>query len=150
MGLVVVFQVETQRFGLPLHVVERVVRAVELTALPNAPALVLGVINIQGRIIPVVDVRRRLQLPGRSAANLGDQLLIARSAARPLALIVDSVATVTEYDETDFIAAATLVPGLEYLSGIVRLPDGIILVQDLDQFLSLHEAQTLDRALGDV
>ena len=148
MGQVVVFQVEARRFGLPLAVVERVVRAVELTDLPNAPDIVLGVINVQGRIIPVVDLRRRLRLPPR-ANILADQLLIARTEARPLALMVDGVATVAEYDPTDFTEAAAVAPGLDYLAGLVRLPDGILLVHDLEQFLSLQEARALDEALGD-
>src|SRR4051812_45101682 len=123
MGLVIVFELEAQRLGLRLETVERVVRVVELTALPNAPAIVLGVVNVQGRIIPVVDLRKKLRLSPR-AIQLTDQLLIARGAARPLALIVDAVAAVTSYDEADFTAASAIVPGLEFLAGIVKLPDG--------------------------
>jgi purine-binding chemotaxis protein CheW len=149
MGLVVVFQVESRRFGLPLEAVERVVRAVEITALPRAPAVVLGVINVQGHIVPVVDVRARLHLPLRSGIGLADQLLIARTQTRVLALIVDGTTTVAEYSAADFTGAAAIVPGLEYLSGVVVLPDGILLVQDLDRFLSLQETQALDEALGD-
>jgi purine-binding chemotaxis protein CheW len=146
MGLVVVFQLETQRFGLPLDSVERVVRTVEHTVLPNAPQIVLGVVNVQGRIIPVIDMRQRLRLPERRP-RLTDQLLIVNSTTRTLALVIDAVAAVTEFDAVDFTAADHIVPGLEFLAGVVKLNDDIILVHNLDQFLSLEEEQILDGAL---
>ena len=73
----VVFNMDEQRYALQLATVERVVRMVEVTLLPQAPKIVLGVINAQGRIIPVVDIRRRFRLPARDI-HLSDHLLIAR------------------------------------------------------------------------
>ena len=72
----VVFTMDEQRYALQLAAVERVVRMVEVTPLPQAPQIVLGVINAQGRIIPVVDIRRRFRLPARDI-RLSDHLLIA-------------------------------------------------------------------------
>jgi purine-binding chemotaxis protein CheW len=61
----VVFALDEQRYALRLTAVERIVRAVEVTPLPKAPQIVLGVIDAQGRIIPVVDVRQRFRLTER-------------------------------------------------------------------------------------
>ena len=60
-----VFTLDRQRYALPLSVVERVVRMIEITPVPHTPDIVLGVINAQGRVIPVVDIRRRFRLPTR-------------------------------------------------------------------------------------
>jgi purine-binding chemotaxis protein CheW len=62
----VVFTLGQQRYGLPLSSVERAARIVEITPLPNAPEIVLGVINVQGRLMPVVNLRHRFRLPERA------------------------------------------------------------------------------------
>ena len=62
----IVFGFGEQRYGLPLSSIEHPARIVEITPSPNAPAIVLGVINVQGRLIPVVNVRRRFCLPARA------------------------------------------------------------------------------------
>ncbi len=74
----VVFGLDEHSFALRLSAVVRVVRAVEVTPLPRAPEIVLGVINVQGRITPVFDVRKRFRLPAREI-SLSDQFIIARA-----------------------------------------------------------------------
>ncbi len=73
---VVALMLDDIRYALPLTSVEQVVRAVEVTPLPDAPDIIMGVINVHGRVVPVVDIRRRFRLPAR-ALSAGDQLVIA-------------------------------------------------------------------------
>lgn len=145
MSSVVVFALEGQRIGLPLDSVERVIRMVEVAPLPRVPQIIRGIVNLQGRIIPVVDTRKRFGIPEREI-ELSDQLLVARTSRRTLAMWVDAVTGVIECDAQDFVTAETVVPGMEYVKGIVKLRDGMILVHDLDTLLSLEEAQSLDDA----
>jgi purine-binding chemotaxis protein CheW len=147
MDQLVVFTLNDQRYGLPLSAVERVVRMVAVTLLPKAPQIVLGVVNVQGRVVPVVDLRRRFRLPERDFA-LADQLLIARTARRPVALAADAVTGVLEYSAREAVGAQDIVPGIEYVEGVVKLPDGLVLIHDLDKFLSLDEARALDEAIN--
>jgi purine-binding chemotaxis protein CheW len=126
--------------------VERVVRVVEVTPLPQAPDIVLGVVNVQGRVIPVVNPRRRFRLPERDIA-LTDQLVIAHTTRRPVALVVDAVTGVLEYSGREAVGARDIVPGMEYVEGVVKLADGLVLIHDLDRFLSLDEVTALDRAI---
>lgn len=149
MESVVIFEVAAQRFGLPLDSVERAVRIVEVTPLPRAPAVVAGVINVGGSVLPVIDVRRRFRLPQR-ASLLSDQLLVVDTPVRRLALWVDAVHGIVDYREQDFTAADSVVPGMEYLRGIARLADGLVLIQDLEQLLTLAEEQALVEAIDDV
>lgn len=146
-GQVVVFSLETRRLALPLGQVERATRSVAITDLPQAPSVVTGVIDLHGTVVPVIDLRQRLQLPPR-APTLNDQLLITRTPKRLYAALVDSVLDVLAYAPTDFVDAASIVPGLEYLQGVVHLPDGIILIHNFEQFLSLEENRILDEALN--
>jgi purine-binding chemotaxis protein CheW len=142
----VVFAMDEQRYALQLAAVERVVRMVEVTLLPQAPQIVLGVINAQGRIIPVVDIRRRFRLPARDI-RLSDHLLIARTARRTVALALDAVTGIVEGSAQAVITAEEILPGLEYVEGVIKLEDGLILIHDLDTLLSLEEEQTLAAAL---
>ena len=140
------FGLDGQDYAVNLAAVERIVHVVEVAPLPRAPEIVLGVINFSGRIIPVVDLRRRFRLPEKEA-GLYDYLMIARTSKRQLAFSVDRVTGVLEYPETEVTAANRIVPGLEYLAGVLKLKDGLIFIHDLESFLSLDEEKSLNRAL---
>jgi len=146
MTALVAFAIDGRSFALPLDRVERALRAVAVTPLPQAPAIVCGIVNIGGRIVPVINLRRRFGLVEREL-GLADQLLIAHSSSRLLAMVVDAVLGVVACEETDFVAVDSIVAGTSYLHGIVKSPDGMILIHDLDTFLSLDEARALDSAL---
>ena len=145
-GALVVFSLCDRRYGLRLSAVERVVRVVDVTPLPNAPEIILGVVNMQGRVIPVINVRRRFHLSEREIA-LTDQMVVARAARRTVALVVDSVSGVIEYSEREAVGAQDVLPNLQYVEGVIKLDEGLILIHDLDKFLSLEEETVLDRAL---
>ena len=147
MSPLLAFAIDQRSFALPLACVERAWRAVAVTALPQAPDIVLGVVNIGGRIVPVINLRRRFGLPEKDI-GLADQLLLVHSRQRPLAMVVDSVLDVVTCDERDFVPVDSIVSGTRYLRGIVKSPSGMILIHDLDSFLSLPEEQALDAALS--
>ncbi|MGB9092805.1 MAG: chemotaxis protein CheW [Gallionella sp.] len=141
----IVFSLDRQRYALPLHAVDRVVRMVAITPLPKAPDIVLGVVNLQGHVIPVIDIRRRFSLPEKKIA-LTDQLVVAHTLRRPVALVADAVHDVIGSAQ-GLIETENILPGLEYVEGVVKLTDGLILIHDLDRFLSLEEESSLDLAL---
>jgi len=143
----VVFTLDGHRYALSLSAVERAVHMVEITPLPKAPEIVLGAINLAGRIVPVLNIRKRFHLHERKP-GLGDQLLIARTPSRTVALAVDAVDSVVQRYPDEVIAPPTIVPGLEYLAGVVKLADGMLFIHDLDRFLSLEEEQALATAIG--
>lgn len=142
----VLFSLDGQGYALYLGAVERAIRAVEITPLPKAPEIVLGLVNVQGQILPVFDIRKRFRLPEREL-QLSDQVILARASRRRVALIVDVVRAVIEAPEQEMIAGPAVLPGLEYVQGVVKLRDGLILIHDLDKFLSLEEEKTLRAAL---
>jgi purine-binding chemotaxis protein CheW len=144
---IVCFTLETGRYALPLAAVERVVPVVELTPLPKGPEIVMGIVNLEGRVVPVVNVRRRFGHPDREV-QLSDQLIVARTSRRPVALLVDRVEDLIERAEHEIIQAPDVLPGLEYVRGIAKLADGLVLIHDLNTFLSLEEEQRLDEALA--
>ncbi len=146
MQQVVVWTLDAQRYALPFPVVERVVRAVEVTPLPDAPEIVCGVINVQGQVIPVVNMRRRFGLPQREVA-LTDQIVLAQTARRQIAFFVDAVNGLIEYAEQAEVSAENIAPGMGCISGVVKFADGMVLIHDLERLLSLDEEQSLGKAL---
>lgn len=142
----VVFSLDDQRYALQLSAVDRTVRMVEITPLPKAPEIVLGIITVNGSIVPVLDIRRRFGL-ARRKTKLNDHLLIARTAERTVALIVDIVHDVIERPGHEIVLPGTIVPGMEHVKGVVKLEDGVVFINDLDGFLSLEEARALESAL---
>lgn len=142
----VVFLLDERRYALPLSSVMRIVSAAEVTLIPNAPAIVLGAINLQGSVIPVLDVRQRFQLPRREI-GVTDQFLIAHTRCRSVALVIDEAQGLIERDVADVISSTLIAPGLEQFQGVLKLDDGLVLIHDLDKFLSLDEARALDDAM---
>lgn len=142
----IVFSLDEQMFAVRLAAIERVIRAVEVTPLPDAPKLVRGVINLLGEIIPVFDTRQRFGLAAREI-DLSNQILIARARTRHVALVVDTVKGVHAGAQEDMIAAEKIRPISEHITGVVKLADGLMLIHDLDKFLSLEEEKALDAAL---
>jgi purine-binding chemotaxis protein CheW len=141
-----VFTLDNARYALPLPIVERVIRAVELSPLPRAPQIVRGAIDAQGRILPVVDVRALFRLPAREM-DVGDRMIIAHTPKRAVALIVDCVVGISEVPEEKVVSAESALPFAKGLQGVAKLEDGLVLIYDLDRFLSLDEERLLDAAL---
>jgi purine-binding chemotaxis protein CheW len=142
----VVFAAAGLRFALPLAAAERVLRMVSVAPLPGAPGAVAGVVSVHGCPVPVLDIRRRLDLPLREY-GVSDHLFIARARGRRLAIPVDEVLGVSEMDDASVTSAGSVFPGLGVVSGIACLPDGIVLIHDLEAFLSVDEERTLGEAL---
>src|SRR5262245_16324348 len=131
-----VFTLDEQRYALRLSAVERVVRAVAITPLPKTPEIVLGVVNVHGRVLPVLNLRKQFGLPLQDI-ELSDRFIVARTAHRSVILIVDTVVGVVEFSVQDVIPAGVVLSGTEHIEGVVRFTDGMILIHNLDNFLSL-------------
>lgn len=143
----VLLDLDERHYALPLRNVDRIEQAVEVTPLPQAPEIVMGVIRVREQVIPVIDVRRRFRLAAKEIA-LSDQMVIARARRRTVALLVDQVAGVIDISSAAAVPGYEVFPELQYLRGVVKLEDGLVLIHDLDEFLSLEEESGLDRALS--
>lgn len=133
MNQLFVVRLDEQRVALRLREVERVVRMVAITALPRAPEAVLGLIDVQGRGLPVISLRGCLGLPEREVEP-EDVLIIVRTEQGTAALSADGVEGVCEAWEPGG-GRATL-PAHGYLQGMVKLAGGLIPVCDLDRIVA--------------
>jgi purine-binding chemotaxis protein CheW len=140
------FELAGQRFAVPLSGVIELTRACALQSLPNAPGLVLGVLNLRGAIVPVLDLRRRFGLP-ETALEVSDYFVFAQVAERRVALRVDRLLGIELLAAVPISEAPNLPVSLEYLSGVAAVADGVVLIYDLSTFLSEAESALLDEAL---
>lgn len=142
----IVFTIAGQRYGVDLWIVKRVVRVVEITSVPGMPEKVLGIINFEGTLIPVISTRRLIHAPEREI-ELSDQLVILQSPGRMIALLVDSVEGATGYAGVDEIPMESVLPGAKVIKGILKDKEDLIFIQDFEKFLSPEENRTLDSVL---
>lgn len=138
----VVFSVDDQEYGLDLSCVERIVRAVEITRLPEAPADILGVINVEGEIIPVLNSRRRLELPEREI-ELSDHFIVVKGSGKSCALIADKVEPVAEVPEQRLVFSDTILPSAGCVSGMAKEEEGMIIILDVEGMLHRGERESV-------
>jgi purine-binding chemotaxis protein CheW len=138
------FGIWHERFGIPLADVREVVRAVSIARLPKAPAVVEGIVNVRGSVVPVLDIRARFNLPPK-VLEPSDHLVIAFARRRLVAIRVDRVTDLITLASGDVEDLTVAVAGSKWVAGVAKLPDGLLLIHDLATFLSVTEAEALDR-----
>jgi purine-binding chemotaxis protein CheW len=140
------FTLDDLRIGVDADAVVEVVRAVAITPLPNAPAVVEGMIDVRGTVVPVFDLRRRFGLPGREL-DPEQQFVLVRAGSRTAALHVDRALDLVDVDASALapINARTTANTME---GVVTSSDGLTYVHDVDAFLSAAESESLSAALA--
>lgn len=142
----VVFTLDGQRYALTLSCVERIVRAVEITHLPEAPESILGVINVEGRVIPVVNTRKRLGLPEREV-DVQDLFIILRDGARSLAMVADEVKPVMDIPGQEVVSSGQVLTAAGFVQGVAKLEEGMIVILGVEKTLSSEERENLHSAL---
>jgi len=141
-----VFTVLNQRYALEISPVQRVVPIVEITSLPGLPSIVAGIINIQGEVVPVISLQRCLALEDRGV-RLTDRLILLNLDRRRVALWVDDVLEVREYDKTQWISAEDILSQLKAVEGVVKNGEELLLLQNPEGYLSRQDHDFLDSEL---
>ena len=142
----VAFALGRQRYALSLSSVERVIRAVEITPLPKAPDIISGIINMQGRVIPVFNIRKRFGIPDKEISP-DDYMIVANTTARTVSFTVEDIEEVMDCTSREIVPPEAILPEMEYVEGVVKLDDGMVFIHDLEKFLCPEEEKELDDAL---
>ncbi len=135
-----IFALSGRFYGLHLAQVRRVIRAVDAVPLPDAPEIVLGAIDLQGTIVPLFNVRRRFGIADREIIP-EDQFVIACASRRTVALAVDHVLDIIERPAEQIVAAEKILDHSDLIEGVIQLEEGLVLIHDLDRFLSVDEGR---------
>jgi purine-binding chemotaxis protein CheW len=144
---VVVAELGGESYGLPIEAVYEIIRLQPITAVPKAPAFVEGVINLRGRIVPVVDLARRfgLLMADRGKAN---RIVVAAVGGTRVGLVVDAVSEVLLIDEGAVEPTPPVAAGVDaaYVRGIARLDDRLVILLQLDGLFGDVERDALRAA----
>jgi purine-binding chemotaxis protein CheW len=146
---VLVFEVAGQRYALPTRDVRELVRAVAITLLPDAPAVIEGVVNVRGCVLPVLDVRARFGLPARDL-DPSDHFIVASAGKRGVILRVDRATHIAFVDATSVQPPESLGVSGGYVAGVAKIEGGLVLIHDVATFLSAAESESLETALAPV
>jgi purine-binding chemotaxis protein CheW len=146
-GAVLVFALERRRFAVRARYVQEIVRAVAISALPAAPPVMEGIVNYRGRVVPVLDIRARFGLPPEPLRP-EQHFIVAEAGPRLVALRVDRAVELLDVPEGALEAASGAAPGARFTEGFVLLPDGLVVIHDLERFLSLDEGEQVDAAIA--
>lgn len=141
------FSVGATRYALPIVDVIEVQRAVAITPIPNAPALVEGALNLRGTVVPVLDLRRRLRQPPVPIAP-DQHFIVARAGSRLVAIRADAGTTLVDVDEATVAHPLDVTGDDPFVRGVVAREDGVLVIHDLAHFLSTAESAALAHALA--
>jgi len=149
----VVFGLADESYGVHVLAVEEIIRLQEITAIPHAPDFVEGVINLRGRVIPVLDLRKRFGLPPAEATK-STRIVVVEASGMTVGLVVDSVDEVRNLPTDTIEPPSPIVTTVDsdFLMGVGKLPAGggqeqLVILLDLDRVTSVAERQALS-ALG--
>jgi purine-binding chemotaxis protein CheW len=139
----VVFRVGPQEFALDIFQVERILRYERPAALPKAPAFLEGVVQYGGGVVPVVDLRKRLNLPAELREET--RLMILAIDAHRVAILVDQVVEVLRVEAETIAAPPPMVRGLAaaYISGIINRPERMVVILNAGKLFDSKERLAL-------
>ncbi len=146
---VVVFELGPEGYGLDISDVYEIIRHQSITAVPRAPSFVRGVINLRGRIIPVVNLHARFGLPDAIITS-ASRIVVVEAAGTRVGLEVDGVSEVLMIPSDAVESTPAVAAGAEadYLRGIAKLGDRLIILLELDGLFGAVERAGL-RAAAD-
>jgi purine-binding chemotaxis protein CheW len=141
---IVGFRVGRETFGVPIGLVHEIVRVPEITAVPDSPGYVEGVINLRGKIISVVDLRKRFG-EREIAAHKKNRILVTEVEGKMVGLIVDAASEVIKIPENEVeLPPSVFEEGeLNYVTGVGKLHGRLVILLDLSKILQKGELRKL-------
>ena len=134
---VVVFLLNKQRFAIPLKMVRQIIRAVEVTPVPNAPHTICGVINYHGEVISVYNFHQRIGIP-ETVTKPDHRFIITTMSEFIVALRVDDIVGIELLNDDNLVNSETIQNGLD-IYGVMKIVDGLVIVYNLETFFNSEE-----------
>jgi len=139
---IVGFRVGRETYGIPIMALSEIVRVPEITAVPDAPAHLEGVINLRGKIVSVVDLRKRFNKPA-TALTRHNRILVVEHRGRLVGMIVDAASEVLKIAESEIEPAPAIMKegGLDCVTGLGKYQKRLIILLDIDKVLTVRESR---------
>jgi purine-binding chemotaxis protein CheW len=143
---VVGFRIGNETFGLPISIVREIVRVPTITAVPNAPDYIEGVINLRGKIISVVDLRKRFGETDIQPAKK-NRIVVVELAERSIGLLVNSASEVLRIPPAEIETPQNLFQDgeVDYVTGVAKLKGRLVILLDLNKVIRRSELHPLQK-----
>uniref|UniRef100_A0A7J2TK06 Chemotaxis protein CheW n=1 Tax=Archaeoglobus fulgidus TaxID=2234 RepID=A0A7J2TK06_ARCFL len=142
---VIVFKLGEERYGVDISQVREIIRASQITKIPNAPDFVEGVINLRGQITTIVNLRKRFGMPPKPIDN-DTRIIVVEYNNAVIGMMVDTVSEVKYLSQKDIEALPSIITAREeakFLKGVGKLPDGLLILIDLNRVLNEKEVDRI-------
>lgn len=144
----VVFVLDEKKFSLHLENMERVIQAVEITPLLKAPDFILGIINIRGDVVPIINIRKKFNLPAKPV-SIDHKIIIVKTPAKKFGFVVDDIDGYVESPVYAVIKGESVWPGLEYVDEVVKVSDELILINNPETFFLPSEVEKFNKIISE-
>lgn len=136
----VIFELADEFYGVDIACVESIIKMQEITRMPKSPAFVEGVTNLRGKVLPVIDLEKRFDIPARER-NHDTRIMVVNIDKLEVGMIVSAVSEVLTIDDTSIEPAPSMVTTVNsnFISGIARIDSRLVILLDLNQVLSQSE-----------
>ena len=137
----VVFDLAQEAYGVDIGTVREIIRMQDVTSVPHRPDYVSGVINLRGRITPVVDLRKRFDLAEQEITR-DSRIVVVDIDGDDIGMIVDAVTEVLRISTTQIEPPSTMIAagGSDYIVGIAKLEERLVLLLDLERVLTTAQS----------
>ena len=134
----VTFKIAEEEFGVDILSVQEIIRLMQITTVPRAPACIEGVINLRGKVIPVIDMRKRFNLPAVERNSHTRIIVMEFASSKIVSFLVDAVSEVLRIPASTVEPPPAVVSGVgsEYIKGVGKLDDRLLILLDLDSLLA--------------
>jgi len=146
----VVFQLGSEEFGAAIGQVQEIVNLGKVTRMPKAPAFVEGIINLRGRVIPVIDIRKRFDLAQKEHGE-NARIMVVALEGQAIGMIVDSISEVLRVPKEAIEPPPPIIGDISaaYLKGVAKLGDRLVILLDLDKVLTIEEVPELKKIISE-
>jgi len=140
----VTFTIGHEEFGVDILAVQEIIRTMEITKVPKAPHFVEGVINLRGKVIPIIDLRSRFNMSTKKH-DKSTRIIVLEINTMIVGFVVDAVSEVLRVPANTVEPPPPVVAGVEseYISGIGKLDDRLLILLDLNKLLGGVEINAL-------
>jgi purine-binding chemotaxis protein CheW len=140
----VTFHIGDEEFGVEILKVQEIIRMIGITRVPKAPAFVEGVINLRGKVIPIIDLRKRFGMAAQEH-DKHTRIIVIEIKKVIVGFVVDSVSEVLRIPSSTVEPPPAIISGIEseYISGVGKLADRLLILLDLDRLLKQSEQNML-------
>ena len=147
----VVFCIGKEFYGISIESVHEIIKVPDITAMPDAPGFFEGVINLRGKIIPVIDLRKRLRLR-KAEKNRSSRILITENQGRLVGLLVDSVSEVLKLNPESIEEPPQMISaiGIEYITGVAKVAGRLVTLMDIEKVLSAEDMNKVGTSLESI